>query len=172
MPTRFSMIKKAMVVSLIFAASCAQAAEVRWWSFNSGIEAAKRQQKPIVVDFYADWCHWCKVMEKSTFGDPAISRKLNSQYIAVKIDTQKNEQIVYRGVAYTPLTFAQAVGVEGLPTVLFLDKNGNVITRLGGYIRPHTFTAILDYIRDECYLQHVPFKDYVSGKTNCRGTQK
>ncbi len=166
------MIQKAVVIMLIFTASCVQAAEVRWWSFNSGIEEAKRRKKPVMVDFYADWCHWCKVMEKSTFGDAAISRKLNDQYIAVKIDTQKNETINYRGTVYTPLTFAQAVGVEGLPTVLFLDKNGNVITRLGGYIRPHTFTAILDYIKDECYLQSVAFKDYVSGKANCRRPQK
>ena len=166
-------VKKILATAIILAATAAvQADTVRWWSFNSGLDAARKQKKPIVIDFYADWCHWCKVMEESTFGEKNISRKLNSDYIAVKVDTQKNERITYRGVNYTPLTFAQAVGVDGLPTVLFLDRDGNPITRLGGYIRPHTFIALLDYIKDECYRDHVAFKDYVSGKTSCRPPKK
>lgn len=165
-------LKLCISALLISVAACAEAETVRWWSFNSGLEAARRQKKPIVVDFYADWCHWCKVMEETTFADAQISKKLNRDYIAVKIDTQKNETITYQGNNYTPMTFAQAVGVEGLPTVLFLDRDGKPITRLGGYIRTHTFIAILDYIRDECYREHIAFKDYVSGKTNCRGPRK
>ena len=165
----FSLIIIALITCAV---STAHAQSVRWWNFNRGIDAAKTRNKPIVVNFYADWCHWCKTMDRTTFADKDIVTKLNNAYIAIKIETQKDERITYMGRNYNPQSFAHAMGVEGLPTVMFLDKNGAVITRLGGYIRPQTFTAILDYIREECYTQQVPFKDYISGKTNCKGSGK
>lgn len=146
--------------------------DIRWYSFDRGMELARKHKKPAVVDFYADWCHWCQVMAKTTFQNAEIVKKMNGDYVAIKIDTQKNESITYKGVRYTPTGFAQAIGVEGLPTVLFLDKNGQIITRLGGYIRAATFLAILDYIKDECYLDKIAFADYVNGKKNCRGAKK
>ncbi len=156
---------------LPFAAN-ARGEDIRWYSFDKGMEIARTHKKPAVVVFYADWCHWCQVMAKTTFKDTAIIRKMNTDYVAIKIDTQKNESITYKGTRYSPASFAQALGVEGLPTVFFLDKNGQIITRLGGYIRAATFLAILDYIKDECYLDKIAFADYVNGKKNCRGLKK
>jgi thioredoxin-related protein len=163
----------AMFLSILaILASSVSAEEIRWFSFNKGMEIAQKHKKPVVVDFYADWCHWCQVMAKTTFKNPEIIKKMNNEYVAIKIDTQKNESITYRGVRYSSIGFAQAIGVEGLPTVLFLDKKGAIITRLGGYIRANTFLAILDYIKDECYRDQIAFADYMKGKKHCRGSQK
>ncbi|MCX7679928.1 MAG: thioredoxin family protein [Spirochaetes bacterium] len=148
------------------------AEEIHWYSFEKGFERARTQKKPIVVNFYAQWCHWCRVMAQTTFNDPTITKKLNTEYIAIKIDIETKQTFTYRGIKYTPSSFARAVGVEGLPSLLFLDKNGAIITKLGGYIRPQTFAAILDYIKDECYLNQVPFADYMSGKKNCKKAKK
>lgn len=172
---KFSIIIPLFAIALGIAAlsiSSASGENIRWYSFDKGMEIARKHKKPVVVDFYADWCHWCQVMAKTTFQNPAIIKKMNTDYVAIKIDTQKSESLTYRGVRYSPTGFAQAIGVEGLPTVLFLDKNGSIITRLGGYIRPATFLAILDYIKDECYLDQIAFADYVNGKKNCRGAKK
>ncbi len=172
---KFSIIRIAIVATGCIAAlstTPASGENIRWYSFDKGMEIARKYKKPAVVDFYADWCHWCHVMAKTTFQHNTIIKKMNTDYVAIKIDTQKNESITYKGVRYSPTSFAQATGVEGLPTVLFLDKHGNIITRLGGYIRPATFLAILDYIKDECYLDRITFSDYVHGKKNCRGTKK
>ncbi len=169
MRTVSSLLFIAIIISI---SPAVNAQSVRWWNFNKGLEAAKARKKPVIVSFYADWCQWCKTMDRTTFADRDIIKKLNNDYIAIKIETPKNERLTYMGRSYNSESFAHAMGVEGLPTVLFLDKNGAVITRLGGYIRPHTMTAILDYIREECYTNQVPFKDYISGKTNCKGSGK
>lgn len=166
----------AIIITLIFSVisftHSISEENIRWYSFDKGIKIAQKYKKPAVVDFYADWCHWCQVMAKTTFQNKTIIKKMNTDYVAIKIDMQKNESITYKGVRYSPTSFAHAIGVEGLPTVLFLDKNGQTITRLGGYIRATTFLAILDYIKDECYLDKIAFSDYLNGKKNCRGVKK
>ena len=41
--------------------------QVTWIGFNEGLEKAAKEKKNILVDFYTDWCHWCKVMDEKTF---------------------------------------------------------------------------------------------------------
>ncbi len=156
------------VFTLAISHNQSSAAGMRWYSFNKGIEAARMQRKPIVVDFYADWCGWCKVMDKSIFSDPVIVNKLSRNYISIKIDFESNESLRYKNIRFTPKEFAGVLGIRGLPTVVFMDKDSEVITILPGLIRPDTFDSLLGYIKDECYKKSVSFKDYVGGRTNCR----
>lgn len=60
------------------------------------------------------------------------------------------------------------MGVKGLPTVIFMDKTGEVVTRLPGFVRAETFQALLGYIRDECYNTQISFRDYMGGRVNCK----
>ena len=43
--------------------------KVEWYTFDKGVDQAKKENKLLVVDFYTDWCHWCKVMDKETFAN-------------------------------------------------------------------------------------------------------
>ncbi len=140
---------------------------VQWHNFNTGLQKARSERKPVIIDFYADWCHWCKVMERTTFADSNVVRSLNNDYIAIKVDTQSMESIHYLNRSLSPKELAMHFGIKGLPTVVFLDKSGEVITLLPGYIKAPTFSSLLDYIRDECYNKKISFKDYMDGKAHC-----
>ena len=71
--------------------------KVKWESFNSGFKKAKKEKKSIIIDFYADWCHWCKVMDEKTFGDKDIEKKLIDRFIAVRINAEsRTETATYK----------------------------------------------------------------------------
>ncbi len=141
---------------------------IEWYSFNAGIKKAKSQKKHIVIDMYASWCHWCKVMDKETFEDSEVVKKIKKDYIPIRLDMDSRARIKYQKYNLTPNELSKLFGVQGLPTVVFMDKNGKFIDKLAGFIKPKLFSAILEYIKAECYKKDVTFKDYMGDKTKCK----
>jgi thiol:disulfide interchange protein len=83
------------------------------------IKMAKDQNKLIFMDFYADWCLPCRIMDDEVFSDPEIQDYLDEHYISVKVEADKGEGYM----------LATRYLVEGYPTLLFLDDNGKELTR-------------------------------------------
>ncbi|HSV96266.1 MAG TPA: thioredoxin fold domain-containing protein [Spirochaetota bacterium] len=140
---------------------------VQWKSYEEGMKIVRSEKKPAVVDFYAAWCHWCVVMEKDTFANANVIRMLADDFVPIKIDMESTKSIPVDGRNLKPADFAAMMGVRGLPTIVFVDKNGGLITQIPGYIKADTFLPLLSYIKSECYLQQISFKDYLEKKTDC-----
>jgi thioredoxin-related protein len=134
--------------------------EVRWYGFNEGMKAAAAQKKLVVLDFYTDWCHWCKVMDKKTFADKKVSRQLKKDFICIRINAEKNSpQFKYQGKMFTPRQFTRQVGVRGFPTIAFFDKKQQLITKLPGYIPANNFSKILQYMNEGCYKKQMSLEE-------------
>jgi thioredoxin-related protein len=144
-------------------------ATVVWYNFNEGLKLATEKRRPVVMDFYADWCGWCRKMEAEVFNDPEVAAKLRNDYICIRLHTDRNydETIKYKNHVLTKQEFAAMLGVVGLPTVVFLDRGGGLITKIPGYINKSMFLPLLNYIKDECYLKKIPLQDYMDGKSPC-----
>jgi thiol:disulfide interchange protein DsbD len=106
--------------------------EVKWKmlsSVNSIEESIKKENKPVMIDFYADWCAQCKELDEYTYTNPDIielSKSLNT----IKIDlTKENESITSK------------YKIKGLPVVIFMDSNGNEKEdlRVTGFLKPDEF---------------------------------
>lgn len=80
---------------------------------------AVKQDKLIFIDFYADWCLPCKMMDEEVFSDNDVQEYLNKHFISVKVEADK-------GAGYQ---LATRYLVEGYPTLLFLDQDGKELTR-------------------------------------------
>ncbi len=145
-----------------------ETADIKWESFDAGISKAKEQKKLIVIDFYADWCYWCKVMDRETFSDKEVVQIIKKHFIAIRIDTEKGEKITYKGMTIVPNGFATMLGVRGLPTVAFMDKDANFIDKVPGFIAADIFIGILRYISEGCYKLQVSFADYMNKKVDCK----
>ena len=101
----------------------AAAGVTKWYDYEDGMVAAGSMQKPVFLEFYADWCSPCVAMEEGTYPDPRVISEL-SDFIAIKVDTQKRIDIETRyGIAY-------------YPTVVFLDTKGKEVSRHIGYLGP------------------------------------
>jgi uncharacterized protein len=94
---------------------------IRWheWGEEAFAEA-KRENKPMLLDIGAVWCHWCHVMDRESYDDPAIAVIVNEHFVAVKVDRDERPDIDSRYQAAV-----QAVsGQGGWPLTAFLTPDG------------------------------------------------
>jgi thioredoxin-related protein len=139
-----------------------------WVGFDRGLALSQKQGKPMLVDFYTDWCHWCKVMDEKTFGNPKVKAFLESNFVSVRIQAEdKNAFLTYKGKKYNHVEFSRAAGVKGFPSLAFFDKKGELITIIPGYVPAETFLPILKYIKQECYAQKISFEDFLKKQDEC-----
>src|SRR5207237_191089 len=93
------------------------------YGHNGGEEAfatARRENKPILLDIGAVWCHWCHVMDRESYDDPEIAQLVNERFVAVKVDRDERPDIDSRyQVAVSSIS-----GQGGWPLTAFLTPDG------------------------------------------------
>ncbi|MBK8453803.1 MAG: protein-disulfide reductase DsbD [Thiofilum sp.] len=106
--------------------------------FNQALASAKG--KPVLLDFYADWCISCKEMEKYTFTDPSVQAQL-ANFVLLQIDVTKNTA--------DDKAFLKHFKLMGPPAILFFDSNGKEHREWQqiGFIKPQPFATHLAQIK-------------------------
>ncbi len=94
-------------------------------------ERAKREKRPLLVDFTASWCGACKELDKVTFSAPDVSAEA-SRFIAVKVDATNDEDPEV-------VTTLSRYRVKGLPTVVIFDSSGKEALRYNDFVSPSEF---------------------------------
>ena len=130
-------------------------------TLSKAIQLASINHKKVLIDFMADWCVFCKKMDKEVFPNQKVHAALNKYFYKVKINVESKDQVTYEGKTYTKAQFAQAFGVSGLPTYVFMDSKGKFIAGQPGYIPAPDFARMLTYIGSDAYKK-MSFKDYSS----------
>ncbi len=94
---------------------------IQWHEWGTeAFAAAQRENKPMLLDVGAVWCHWCHVMDRESYDDPEIAAIVNEHFIAVKVDRDERPDIDSRYQAAV-----QAVsGQGGWPLTAFLTPDG------------------------------------------------
>jgi thioredoxin-related protein len=138
-----------------------------WVPFNDGIAAAAKEKKPVVIDFYTSWCHWCKVMDKETFSVPEVKKFLAENFVTIRIDAESTRDTLdYKGQTYTPVELARAFRVSGYPSLAYLDREGELVTVVPGFVPAKRFLPLLDYMNKECYRHQMTFEEFMK-KGDC-----
>jgi thioredoxin-like negative regulator of GroEL len=120
-----------LAIATLAVAASSQADDTRWYSSLEDASARARDTgQPMLVDFWADWCVACKVMEKEVYSDRGVADAARS-FLAVRIDYDKHTDI------------AKKYNVTALPTIVFTDSYGNEIFRYAGFIDVQRFNALL-----------------------------
>jgi thioredoxin-related protein len=134
--------------------------QLTWLSFEQGLAASKKEKKMMVVDFYTDWCGWCKVMDRETYANESVVKFAKARLVMVKVNAESNEKTRFRGQEYSYRQLAMAFGVTGYPATAFVDANGEVITLVPGYVPPDKFLPVLEYL-DGGHYKNMKFEEYI-----------
>ena len=141
---------------------------INWFGFEEGLAKAEAEGKDIIIDFYTDWCKWCKVMDDSTFSEPEVIQFIGENFVPIRIKADDNQkQVEFQNHTLTLHQLTSAFGIKGFPSYGFLNENAKIITVVPGYIKKDMFINILKYIHLKCYEMHISFEDFISGKSKC-----
>ena len=106
---------------------------VAWDAYDANKLASVRGSKPVVIDFYADWCIPCKELDEKTFNDVRVGNELQ-RFSRIKANLTSTEDPVTKALT-------KQYGIVGVPTIVFLDSAGHEVTsaRLTGFESPEQF---------------------------------
>ena len=109
------------------------------WVYDEaqGLEIAKREDKLVMLDFYASWCAACKELDHQTYADPAVAAKL-ANYVNIKLDFTRSSE--------TTEALTEKYQIPGLPVVIFMDAEGTVLKRFTGFVGAEKMLGILDEV--------------------------
>jgi uncharacterized protein YyaL (SSP411 family) len=106
------------------------------WS-DQVFSQAKREQRFVLLDLEAVWCHWCHVMDVTTYRDPGVVALLNSKYLMVRVDQDSRPDLSNRYEDY------------GWPATVVFDAAGHEIVKRQGYLPPQEMASMLQAIIDD-----------------------
>ncbi|MGC2422901.1 MAG: DUF255 domain-containing protein [Nitrospirota bacterium] len=135
--------------------------KVQWFSYDDALVKARKENKFVMVDFFAQWCKWCKELDKTTYSDPKVAQAINADFVPVKVDSESLNKVTYEMRQITMSQLADKYSVSSYPTVYFLDKDGKKAEVLNGYLAPDEFLKYLQYIKSGKYKE-MKWDDYVS----------
>jgi thiol:disulfide interchange protein DsbD len=102
--------------------------------FEQVLAQAKAEGRPVLIDFFADWCAACKELDRETYPSQVVITEAESgHFLKVKIDATNGEDALD--------ALMERLGVQGLPTVAFVSADGQVLDkpRVTGFLEPQPF---------------------------------
>jgi thiol-disulfide isomerase/thioredoxin len=128
-----------LALALLITTAPAKGASIRWESgFDEALKRARAAGKPVMIDFWAEWCGWCHRLDQTTYVDPSVLRVAEG-FVAVKVNTEGAERDV---------KVAERYDVTSLPTILFVSPSGRPLMRVDGFQGPGQFPRTLESARE------------------------
>src|SRR5687767_4206625 len=121
-----------LAVSLAVAGLLLPRPALEWQDWSGAVfERARAERRLVLLDLGAVWCHWCHVMEETTYRDPEVVALLRDHFVAVKVDQDARPDLSNRYEDY------------GWPATIVFDAEGRELVKFRGYIPPERMRSLL-----------------------------
>jgi len=143
-----------LTISILSAISMtAQGIDFFHGTWAEALEKSKAESKPIFVDAYAVWCGPCKRMAREVFTRKDVGDFYNANFINLKIDMEKEENIVFR----------QKYPVSAFPTLFYIKSDGEIIRKVKGAQKAESFLQLGKSILSKIDYSADYVKEYEKG---------
>lgn len=124
-------------VDLALARGRGEAQGFAWSPYEkASFERAKREHKLVLIDGAAAWCHWCHVMDATTYRDAEVGRVLAQGFVTIRVDIDARPDL------------AERYGEWGWPATILLDADGRELGKLRGFVPKKELLAALETARN------------------------
>lgn len=142
---------------------------IQWLTIEEAFAKIQKEPRKVLIDVYTDWCGWCKVMDRETFKDKAVTDYINKKYYAVKLDAEQKgtiklgdkefKYLAEGGRGINEIALALTNNQPSYPTTVFLDDKFNMIQPLPGYLKAKEFHQIITFFGED-YHKKQDFESY------------
>ncbi len=156
-------IKFLLVLSLFILTSAKviepSSTKLTWLNLEEVSSKIKDQPKPVIIDIYTNWCHWCKVMDKTTYGNEKVGQYINEHFYAAKVDAESKENLKWRNNTYpfneqyrvNEFALYATNGQVSFPTTLIIPDENAAPIPIAGFMDPKEIEPILKYFGEGNY---------------------
>ncbi|MFN8584980.1 MAG: DUF255 domain-containing protein [Dehalococcoidia bacterium] len=137
-----------------------RAHEIPWLEWGPEVfERARAEDKPVLLGISAVWCHWCHVMDETTYSDQRVIDIVSSRFVPVRVDNDTRPDVNAR------------YNMGGWPTTVFLDTEGEILAGLT-YIPPDRMVEMLNRVNEAWYVDRDTIRERLEQVKAQRATRE
>jgi len=133
--------------------------KIKWLNMDEVSIKVKDQSKPILIDLYTNWCYWCKVMDKNTYGNSKVIAYINEHFYSAKIDAESKGNVNWKNKTYrynnnyriNDFALFLSHGRASFPTTVIIADENSAPIPIAGYLKPKEIEPILKYFGEGAY---------------------
>ncbi|SMO54903.1 thioredoxin family protein [Fodinibius sediminis] len=151
------------LVVFLFHSQLATAQTIDWMSLEKAQSLAAESGKKVLLYSEAQWCGYCKKMNKEVFPEQSVVDSLHKYFYPVRIDIESKDAVLFNDERFTEQSLARAFRAIRTPTTIFINSDGSLIGTQPGFLPAEIFDKLLAYVGRD-YHRRLSFEEYLGNQ--------
>jgi thioredoxin-related protein len=147
------------IITSSFKDASSEAQKMNWMELKDVVQKLEVEKKPVLIDLYTNWCHWCKVMDKKTYSNPQVISYLEEHFYVAKVDAESKNDISWKNKTYTynrpykinDFALYLTQNQPSFPSTIILVDEIPVPIAIPGFMEPKELEMIVKYFGEGAY---------------------